>query len=121
MKRCKSSTSLVPCPRNGASWRAGVEWVRSQAFLSILGGYSSVIPNVQLVDFEEIQNRFSAACYGRGEGRLTRNRIRPCTDEMQRRNSKNTLGLRAQSWQNTTKILSNIPRQVACYRDSDNT
>jgi len=28
--------SLRPCLRNGASWRAGVGWVRSLTFLSIL-------------------------------------------------------------------------------------
>jgi hypothetical protein len=31
-----SNSSLRPCPRNGASWRAGVGRVRSLAFLSIL-------------------------------------------------------------------------------------
>ena len=30
--------SLRPCPRNGASWRAGVGWVRRLAFLSSLRG-----------------------------------------------------------------------------------
>jgi hypothetical protein len=37
---CTSSPlrSLRPCPRNGASWRAGVGRVRSQDFLSILRG-----------------------------------------------------------------------------------
>ena len=30
------STRLRPCPRNGASWRAGVGRVRSLAILSIL-------------------------------------------------------------------------------------
>ena len=34
--------SLRPCPRNGASWRAGVGWVRSLAFLSILRAISLV-------------------------------------------------------------------------------
>ena len=38
MKR-GSAEELRPCPRNGASWRAGVGRVRSLAFLSILGGF----------------------------------------------------------------------------------
>jgi hypothetical protein len=32
------------------------------AFFSILVGYLFVIPHVQLVDFEEVHNRFSAGC-----------------------------------------------------------
>jgi hypothetical protein len=33
----KASNKLLrPCPRKGASWRAGVGWVRSLVFLSIL-------------------------------------------------------------------------------------
>ena len=35
MKR-GASVDLRPCPRNGASWRAGVGRVRRLAFLSIL-------------------------------------------------------------------------------------
>ena len=41
---------------------AGGGRVRRLAFLRILRGYASVIPHVQLVDFEEAQNSFSAAC-----------------------------------------------------------
>ena len=37
MKR-GSVEKLRPCPRDGASWRAGVGWVRKLAFLSILRG-----------------------------------------------------------------------------------
>ena len=33
---------LRPCPRNGASWRAGVGRVRNLAFLIILRGCSSL-------------------------------------------------------------------------------
>jgi hypothetical protein len=35
---CASSPLAVALPRNGASWRAGVGWVRPLAFLSILRG-----------------------------------------------------------------------------------
>jgi Staphylococcal nuclease homologue len=33
---------------------------------------------------------------------------------------KNTLGLKAQSSQDIERVLTNIPRQVACYTERDN-
>src|SRR4026208_384951 len=42
----KVTTRLRPCPRNGASWRAGVGRVRSLAFLSILHVISMLLHGV---------------------------------------------------------------------------
>jgi len=42
-------------------------------------------------------------------------------DEMQRRTSKKSLGLRAQSWQDAAGVLSCIARQLASYAEPDNT
>jgi hypothetical protein len=40
----------------------GLGGCKHRAFLSILVGYQSVIPLVQLVDIEKVHYRFSAAC-----------------------------------------------------------
>jgi hypothetical protein len=42
--------SLRPCPRNGASWRAGVGRVRSLDFLSILYASTPVAQDVQTIE-----------------------------------------------------------------------
>ena len=77
MKR-GSAVELRPCPRNGASRGeesvladsgregeipAGVGWVRSLDFLSILERDTFVISHVRVLDFVEIKNRFPEACY----------------------------------------------------------
>jgi len=61
---CTSSPlrSLLPCPRNGASWRAGVGRVRSLAFLSILRECSSLAPDAQIIEALLWRNGFPAAC-----------------------------------------------------------
>ena len=51
--------SLRPCPRNGASWRAGVGRVRSLAFLSILLECFPVIPNMLPLEAPADQHDFS--------------------------------------------------------------
>ena len=58
----RSPGSLRPCPRNGASWRAGVGRVRSLAFLSILQWSSPLVPDVQAIEISLCQNGFSTAC-----------------------------------------------------------
>ena len=50
---------------------AGGGRVRRLAFLSILRGYASVIPHVQLVDFGEVQKGSRAIC-GRTQSHLAR-------------------------------------------------
>src|SRR6266852_5859306 len=49
-------------PRNGASWRAGVGWVRSLAILSILRESSTVVPHLRTIEVLACPQSFSAAC-----------------------------------------------------------
>jgi hypothetical protein len=64
--------SLRPCPRNGASWRAGVGRVRSLAFLSILLDCSPGVPHSTNCRSLIGQNSFSASCMRQVRLRCTR-------------------------------------------------
>jgi hypothetical protein len=48
---------------------------------------------------------------------LIRDRIGLCTDEIQRRTSKKSFGLRSQSWQDIARVLSNLARRLASYTE----
>ena len=64
--------SLRPCPRNGASWRAGVGRVRNLACLSILCENALVVLDMWTLEFSPCHNSFSQPANGlqrRGYGR----------------------------------------------------
>jgi hypothetical protein len=64
-----SDRFLRPCPRNGASWRAGVGWVRSLNFLSILRG-SVLLSRTRVVEAHPLAS--FAVIGGRRSGNLGR-------------------------------------------------
>ena len=59
------------CPRNGASWRAGVGRVITVVFLSILRECSSVVPHVETIEILARQHSFLQAASVPTRGFLT--------------------------------------------------
>ena len=61
MKR-GSAEKLRPCPRNGASWRAGVGRVGKLAFLTILQECFLIVPHARTTEILVCQHSFPTAC-----------------------------------------------------------